>query len=50
MRLHPTAVTRIGLPGRDYVGLLAQEVPPELTTYCRLRARVRLQPDDEELT
>ena len=29
---------------------LAQEVPPELAPYCRLRARAQLEPSDEALT
>ena len=35
---------------REYVGLLAQEVPPSLAQYCRLRAHVLLRPSDEATT
>ena len=37
-------------PEREYVGLIAQEVPEALARYCRQRAMVRLQPTDEEVT
>ena len=36
--------------GKLYVGLIAQEVPPELAPYCRLRTKVRLEPADAEET
>ena len=32
--------------GRLYVGLMAQEVPPALAFYCRVRTRVYLRPSD----
>ena len=37
-------------PGQIQVGLMAQEVPPALSRYCRQRTAVRMHPDDAELT
>lgn len=55
MRLKPKVFQYNGLAGTDtsgrlYVGLIAQEVPEALATYCVLRAHVLLRPTDTELT
>ena len=36
--------------GKEYAGLIAQEVPEKLVPFCRKREFVRLNSDDEELT
>ena len=38
------------VPDREYVGLIAQEVPEPLARHCRVRTHVRLRANDAELT
>ena len=55
MKLRPRIFRYNGLGGTDadgkeYVGLLAQEVPRALAPYCRIRAEVLLRPTDKQPT